>query len=243
LNQGSVWKLSHHSGRIIYGFYAVSWIILAATYTAYLVSFLSVKKETIPFSTASELGENTEYKLGTLGGAFSYNFVFQNNFSRSNPGFYLRKKIERDWRSDSSVIHPDINHHINRLLTEKYAFFGASVLYETLAAESCNVAVMKEKGGRSQDGFAFRKNSAYGKEIDHVMRRILEGNLAVNIKKRFLPVPKQCSSTFDNVSLENVCGVFYTLCVGLFLALAALSVEVVIWIGRTKKYNTPANYF
>ena len=78
-NQGAVWSPSRTSSRVIYGFYTVGWVILVATYTGYLVSFLSVKKDVIPFTTMAESAANTEYKLGTLDKSYIHSVVALTN--------------------------------------------------------------------------------------------------------------------------------------------------------------------
>ena len=61
LNQGAPSTSCRLSSRIIYTFYSIGWIVLSASYTAFLVSFLSVKKDVVPFTTVLEVSQNTDY--------------------------------------------------------------------------------------------------------------------------------------------------------------------------------------
>ena len=241
LNQGAVWSPSQMSSRVIYGFYTVGWIILVATYTGYLVSFLSVKKDVIPFTTMSELAANSEYKLGILGGSYIHSVVLM-NYTESTPFWHLQSKLLRDSIQDSSVVNDDIDIHHSRLLTEKYAYVGTSDTYLSFAADSCRIGILEEKGERARDGFVFQKNSAYTEDFDFVVAKIQEGELDRDVRKRFLPEPMQCTTSLSIVSLENIHGVFYILFGGLAVASLVLLVEMCSrivdrWLEFTERDN------
>ena len=218
LNQGAVWNPSQTSSRVIYGFYSVGWIILVATYTGYLISFLSVKKDVIPFTTMAEVPANTEYKLGILDRSHIHTIVISTNYSEGTPFWNLQSKILRDSIQDSSVLNDDIDIHHTRLLTEKYAYVGLMDTYLSFATDSCRIGILKEKGERVGDGFVFQKNSGYAKDFDHVASKIQEGELDRDVRKRFLPEPMQCSTSLSTVSLENIHGMFYIFFGGLAVA-------------------------
>jgi hypothetical protein len=180
LNQGSDWSPTLTSSRIIYSLYTFGWIILVSTYTAYLVSFLSVKKGVIPFRTLLELSENTEYKLGVLRGASLYDSIHSVNYSQTNPWYQLKLKLVQDTTRDPSVIHTDLEFHRKRLIDEKYAFIGSSETYQAMVANSCSVSMMAEKGPISFTNFALRKNSAYARDCDRVTNESKKENWTGN---------------------------------------------------------------
>ena len=226
--QGSVLHPLHTSSRIIYSCYALGWIILMATYTAYLVSFLSVKKEVIPFRTMSELAENDDYTLGVLGGSFFYDVLFYDNLTARNIYFPLASKIKRDMQKDPQLINSFEDYHFNRLLTDKnYALLDSGAVYNGLASESCKLSVLEEKGSRSPEGYACQNNSAYANELNYVLSKIQEGELDFHLRK-FLPKPMTCETSYNNVSLENLHGMFYILFGGLGIALVILIAECVV---------------
>ena len=227
VSQGSMWHPSHISSRIIYSFYALGWIILMPTYTAYLVSFLPVKNEVIPFRTMSELAENDDYKLGVLGGSFFYDLLFRDNLTARNIYFPLASKIKRDLQKDPQLINGMEGYHFNRILTDRnYALLDSGAVYNTLASESCKLSVLEEKGSRSPEGYACPKNSAYANELNHVLSKIQEGELDLHLRKQFLPQPMACEKSYNRVSLENLHGVFYILFGGLGIALVVLISEL-----------------
>ena len=227
-NQGTAWSPWHVSSRIIYSFYTLGWIILMATYTACLVSFLSVKKEVIPFRTMLELSQSSSYKLGVLGGTSSYNLLFRSNLTPSDHYFSLKSKIQQDMMKDPQVTSSDPSFQTYRVKTDTtFAFFGTSAAYDALAAESCKVSVLEEKGNRSPDGFDLKKNSAYARKFNYVLTKIQEGKLDLHLRKQFLPQPMQCSDSYKNVSLENIHGVLYILFGGLSIALVVFVIEIV----------------
>ena len=123
LNQGATWNPPYNSIRIIYCFYTLGWLILVSTYTAYLVSFLSVKKEVVPFTTMSELAANKEYNLGTIGGSYISEMIYRANRSRTSSVYHIRSKLSKDSTVDPSIFTEDPNFHYNRLVTEKYALY------------------------------------------------------------------------------------------------------------------------
>ena len=227
VSQGSVWRPLHTSSRIMYSYYALGWIILMAAYITYLVSFLSLKKDVIPFRTMSELAENDEYKLGVLGGSSLYDLLFRDNLTARNIYFPLASKIKRDIQKDPQLINSLGSYHNNRLLTDRnYALFDSSAAYNTLASESCKLSVLEEKGNRSPEGFACQKNSTYAKELNHVLSKIQEGELDLHLRERFLPQPMACEKSYNSVSLDNLHGVFYMLFGGLGIALIVLISEL-----------------
>ena len=238
--QGSVLRPLHISSRIIYSFYALGWIILMATYTAYLVSFLSVKKEVIPFRTMSELAENDDYKLGVFGGSFFYDLLFGDNLTAKDIYFPLASKIKRDMQKDPQLINSFEDYHFNRLLTDKnYALLDSGAVYSGLASESCKLSVLEEKGSRSPEGFACQNNSAYANELNHVLSKIQEGELDFHLRK-FLPKPMTCEKSYNSVSLENLHGVLYILFGGMGIALVVLISECFVdaSVGRHRN-STP----
>ena len=226
LNQGAVWSPSRTSSRVIYGFYTVGWIILVATYTGYLVSFLSVKKDVIPFTTMAELAANNEYKLGILDGSYIHSVVVLMNYTESTPFWHLQSKLLHDSIQDPSVVNDDIDIHHSRLLTEKYAYMGLTDTYLSFAADSCRIGILEEKGERAGDGFVFQKNSAYTEDFNYVLAKIQKGELDRDVRKRFLPEPMQCTTSLSTVSMENIHGVFYILFGGLAVASLVLLVEM-----------------
>ena len=228
LNQGAMWNPFRTSSRIIYSVYTIGWIVIMAIYTGSLVSLLSVKKEVIPFRTFAELGESNEFKLGVGGGTVFYDVLYRNNFTKGDPMYHLKEKVTRDTQRDPSVITSDYDFHEARLITERYALLTVTDGFNSLAARSCRVAMLKEKGERVTDGFMLQKSSAYADDFDHVLSKIQEGDLDKDLKKEFLPKPKQCLTNLNNVSLENIHGFLYILFGGLSVALIALVVENIV---------------
>ena len=192
------------------------------------MSLLSVKKEIIPFRTFAELDANNEYKLRLQGGTVFYDVLYRNNFNKNNPMSYLKAKVNRDTKRDLSIISSDIEHHENLLVTEKYAMFTFTDHFHSLAARSCRVAMLKERGERITDGFYLQKNSAYMDDFNHVLSNIHEGHLDKNLRKIFLKKPKQCLTNLHNVSLENIHGVFYLLFGGLSVTFITLIGENIV---------------
>ena len=174
----------------------------------------------------AELARNNDYKLGTIAESYMYDMLNRNNFSKMNPFFHLKSKLSRDTVKDPSVINSDINYHYNRLLAEKYAFITISETFEAYAAETCQIDALKEKGERISNGFLLQKNSAYARDFDAVLSRIQEGRLDMKFSRKFLPKPKQCSTSLSMVTLENFYGVFFIIWGGLSIALVALICEM-----------------
>ena len=225
LNQGATWDPCNHSTRIIYSFYTVGWLVIMALYTGSLVSLLSVKKEIIPFRTFAELDANNEYKLGLLGGSVFYDVLYRNNFTKNDRMSYLKAKVIRDTKRDLSIISSDMEYHENQLITEKYAMFTFTDHFNSLAARSCRVAMIKEKGDWIPDGFYLQKNSAYMDDFDQVLSMIQKGDLDKNLRKMFFKTAKQCQTNLHIVSLENIHGFFYMLFGSLCVAFIALVLE------------------
>ena len=226
-NEGTTWSPGHVSSRIIYSFYTLGWLVLIARYTAYLVSVLSVKKEVIPFRTMLEFSQS-HYKLGVLGGTSYYNLLFHSNLTPGDHYFPLKSKIQQDMMKDPQVTSSDGNLHVSRIMTdETYAFFETSASFESLAAVSCKISALEEKGNRSPEGFDLQKNSAYARKFNYVLTKIQEEKLDLHLRKQFLPQPAQCPKSYKNVSLENIHGVLYILFGGLCIALVVLVIEIV----------------
>ena len=194
-----------------------------------MVSFLSVKKEVVPFTTMSEFAANNEYNLGTTGGSYMSDMIYRTNISNTSSVYHLRSKLSEDLTMDQSIFAEDLAFHYDHLLTEKYAFFTSLHTYDAFTAKSCKIGLLKEKGSMMMSGFAFQKNSAYAKEFDIVMSRIQEGNLDFHINKEFFSKPKQCSTTFRNISLKNFHSVLYILFGGLSVVSVSLVGELLYY--------------
>ena len=236
LNQGSPVIPKCLSSRIIYSIYSLGYIIIMALYTALLVSFLAVQQTYIPFRTMMEVAENTEYKLGTIGGSLSYALNVQANFKPGTVAHELKSKMLRDAALDPSVFSANSEDHIEKLEKEKYAFYTTYSDYESIAQTSCSVAPLHEKGFLVFNGYMLQKNSIYTKYFDNILMHIHEGELDVQIRKTFWPKPKQCTKHHDStVRLGNLYGVFYILFVGILLAFLIFLLEYMMQ--KTKEYR------
>ena len=236
LNQGSPVIPKCLSSRITYSIYSLGYIIIMALYTALLVSFLAVQQTYIPFRTMMEVAENTEYKLGTIGGSLSYALNVQANFTPGTVAHELKSKMLRDAALDPSVFSANYEDHIKKLENEKYAFYSLYSDYEAIAQTSCSVEPLQEKGVLVFNGYMLQKNSIYTKYFNSILIHIHESELDVQIRKNFWPKPKQCTKNYDSiVRLENLYGVFYFLFVGILLAFLIFLLEFVMH--KTKEHR------
>jgi ionotropic kainate glutamate receptor 2 len=237
LYQGAPYRPSRWSSRIVYTFYNGGWIILNATYAAFLVSFLLVKKDITPFTTIRELSENSDYKVGAVGGGIMLDTLLRFNFTKSNPYYKLKNKLLKDASSDETVIHMDTLFHYERVASEHYALLATTYEYNNLASESCSVDMLKEKGRQVFDGFALQKTSAYAADFDRTLTIMHEKMLDYFLAQKYMDKPMQCVSLHKNVDLEDICSVFYLLFAGMGIAFVVLVFEIVhkqlkLWIKR-----------
>ena len=229
ISQGSTVQPIHQSMRIVYGVYSLGCIILITAYTGHLVALLVLKHSPVPFNSILQLAYNTEYTLGALGGSSSASDIVDCDITSGSPMAELQAKLLRDADKDPSVLSPVYEDHIQRLLTQNYAFYGTRSMYDALAEQYCSVSAMKISGNVLAN-YMLQKNSVYTLALNNMLVKTGESEVDVKLIKEFWLKPKECVENDDQVvHLENISGVFYVLSVGISFSFAAFIAENIFW--------------
>ncbi|RUS87846.1 hypothetical protein EGW08_004379, partial [Elysia chlorotica] len=134
LNQGGNSLPSSMTGRVLVSFWWLFSIIIASTYGGNLIAFLTVSKETLPFTDIYGLVKQTKYHWGFFNGTISEELTEIDEKWKE----VLSKALA--WsKSTPDILSVDINTHLKRVKNGNYAFIGPSSLVKAWVQNDCNL--------------------------------------------------------------------------------------------------------
>ncbi|WAR27385.1 GRIK3-like protein [Mya arenaria] len=202
-----------HAGRTIVSSWWLFCIVVVGIYSGNLIAFLTVTKESPPFTTLEELVKlKGTYKWGTLGGTHWENLFTS---SHTEPYKSIGDGLREFNRTDPTILHPSAEFHVQRVLVdEHYAWIGDKTAVEMATANECQL-----------------------------MMQIHEGGLLQIWKRRWWPKANFCAkqiTTEENpIAIADVQSAFYVCVIGIFIGTVAFVMEICIDKYRKCKEKTP----
>ena len=202
----------------------INGMIFFAQFRAGFLSKLAVKKRHLPLGSISEI-IGTDYKMGIIGGGNTQAF-FENA-----PKGTLRNNI---WENhikgfgDETLLVNMADGFAKTSEEENYCF----LVYQTTGVMTpeypCSVIDLKEKFARTQDVFAYQKDSPLKEMFDFFLRIKLESGVIRKVTKRHVDVPMvDCARELDRrLDFNTLFGHFSILTGGALLAILSVTVEL-----------------
>ncbi|CAH2084746.1 unnamed protein product [Euphydryas editha] len=193
-------------------------LIVTASYTANMSTFLSANRRSNEIKDISELAGKTDIAYGTLYNASTYKF-----FENSNDTLY--KKLWSVMKSAKpSVFTVSNDDGRDRVMRSKgkYAFFMESTSIEYYMQKYCNLKMIGKLDSKDY-GIAMPKNSPYKSMIDSAILALQESGQLSELKKKWWEQDnddKKCEKTEadkddgGSLQMKNTSGIFLVLCVG-----------------------------
>ncbi|KAJ8309745.1 hypothetical protein KUTeg_011610, partial [Tegillarca granosa] len=215
LTQGGENPPVAQSSRALISFWWIFSLVIVATYSGNLIAFLTVSKEKLPLSSLEEVGSQSEYKWGTLGGSY-----FITLFEHSTlPSF---KKIwaglQHMNQTDTAVLDPEPDVHIAKVRSEKYIYIGDKISMEARVSNDCSLVISKEEFPNMNYGVGFPNNSLHTELFSKTILELLESGIFQIWKHKHWPVKTHCraESTAEakKIRFIDVQSAFYLIACG-----------------------------
>ncbi|XP_052784704.1 glutamate receptor ionotropic, kainate glr-3-like isoform X2 [Mya arenaria] len=242
LCQGGVHLPDSHAGRTIVSSWWLFCIVVVGIYSGNLIAFLTVTKESPPFTTLEELVKlKGTYKWGTLGGTHWENLFTS---SHTEPYKSIGDGLREFNRTDPTILHPSAEFHVQRVLVdEHYAWIGDQVFTEITVANRCELMDIKQKFMPLRLAIGLVNDSPNSQIISKQMMQIHEGGLLQIWKRRWWPKANFCAkqiTTEENpIAIADVQSAFYVCVIGIFIGTVAFVMEICIDKYRKCKEKTP----
>ena len=114
--QGSTFDPKSLASKIVFWINFVFGVVVVTSYSAQLISFLSVQKFSYPFTKMEEIFD-TEFTIGTRKGTAEHD-----SFRRSPKGTMHRKIYEEIMAKDDSLLTETLEEGIEKAIAGKYAY-------------------------------------------------------------------------------------------------------------------------
>ncbi|KAK3095885.1 hypothetical protein FSP39_020337, partial [Pinctada imbricata] len=223
------------SGRTMISFFWLFSILFVGTYCGNLIAFLTVSIEKPPFQSMAEMIEQDRYKWGTLGGTY-----FITWFSKSQLSILqsVWAGIVKNNQSDSRVLHPDPNVHIDKILNEKYVYLGDKVYMDLRTYNDCRLMTAEEEFPNMQYGVGLPNNSLHTKLFSNKIMELHESGIFELYKQKHWPTKQICPGMLiqhaEEIDLVDIQSAFYLIGIGIVVGGLCLGTEFLIYWWRVK---------
>ncbi|XP_073955277.1 glutamate receptor ionotropic, kainate 2-like isoform X2 [Choristoneura fumiferana] len=212
-----------YGSRWIAGTWYFFALIVTASYTANMSTFISNDRRSNSIKNAKDLSEQTEVSYGALYNGSTYKF-----FENSNDTVY--QKIWQVMSSANPTVFTNSNDEgKERVLRSKgrYVFFMESTTIEYYTKQDCNLTMVGSKLDSKDYGIAMPKNSRYRIPLNNAILALQESGKLNELKSlwwRKEDAPEESCPTDDKeegdeVQMKNTSGIFLVLGLGGILGL------------------------
>ncbi|KAG7163119.1 Glutamate receptor ionotropic, kainate 4-like 1 [Homarus americanus] len=219
-------------------------VVLYASYTARLTSFLTVSSIRLPFSSLEQAVNTPGWKIGILKGTSTIQTL-----ERSQKDYY--KKLYKGLKQNPSPLFSSEIEGINRVLTEpKYAVFTDQLSMEFLLRGNCSI---KQVPGSYLAGYlhlGLRKRLPYATVLNKELIKMSSGGLLDRMHQHWWgkSIPCEAPSPYTELGFSNILTAFMLLLAGAVISLLILMVELyfkrrstkVLW-SRKVRHGTDAS--
>jgi len=195
-------------------------IIIANSYTANLAAFLTNKQMEGTVAGIKDLAEQTKIKFGTVEGGSTYTFFSESNETTYRLAFNIMNN------DDPSAYTRDNVEGVERVLKNRggYMFLMETTSLEYNTERNCELRMVGEKFGEKHYAIAVPFGAEYRSNLSVAILKLSERGELFQMKSKWWKNPNQtCYVAADpqatpDMGFEEVRGIFYTLCGGIFLA-------------------------
>ncbi|XP_064639194.1 uncharacterized protein LOC135494834 isoform X2 [Lineus longissimus] len=218
---------------VFYWFFA---LIITASYTGNLASFLTEKYEILPTLTLSKLPFKKDYEFGTLKGSFMESYI------RSMPGNY--KALAANLKYVDSY-----KHGVERVEDGKFAFVGNNLLLKNYEAKdpSCSIAVSPEVEAYTELAFPINRKWPLRRDfVNAVVQMRADGSIA-DILKAWLRYETECineeaeeEEEHTSLALKNFYGLYIVLAICIAISFVVLFIKLGYLKCVERNHGTPS---
>jgi ABC-type amino acid transport substrate-binding protein len=235
MQQGSDISPKAISTRMVAGMWWFFTLIMISSYTANLAAFLTVERMESPIESAEDLAKQTKIKYGCLESGSTRAF-----FRDSKLPTYSRMASFMESQKSPKVFTGSNNEGVQRVLDSpgNYAFLmeSNSISYQT--ERNCELTQIGGLLDSKGYGIAFTPGSPYRIPISSAILQLQEKGRLHVLKERWWKerrgggqCPDELKKMANELSLDNVGGIFVVLLAGMGVA-CAISIGEFIWKSR-----------
>ncbi|KAG0717913.1 Glutamate receptor ionotropic, kainate 4 [Chionoecetes opilio] len=206
---------------VLWMFWVTS-VVLYASYTAVLTSFLTVSTVTPPFTTLEEAVREPGWRIGILKGT-AVPKILQRSKTPSYHEVYNRLV------ADPSLYCYSQEEGIQRMLTDsKFSFFGDRHSVNYLIRDDCSIKEMTGSYVKGYVHMAFRKMLPFAKVINNELLRLESGGVLDRAYQQWWgkPVPCEAPSPFTQLGFSNILTAFLLLLAGMVVSSVIFALEL-----------------
>ncbi|KAJ8315309.1 hypothetical protein KUTeg_007459 [Tegillarca granosa] len=218
------------SARALISTWWIFSIVIVATYSGNLIAFLTVSKDKVPITTLEELGLQSKYKWGTIGGSYFITF-----FERSTLPSYRRiwNGLEQANKTDPDVTHLDPDVHIQKVRTEDYVYIGDKISMSARVSNDCSLVISTEEIPNMNYGVGLPNNSLFTETFSNKQVLIMElmesGIFQIWMYKHWPPktfCKGEITTEAKKIRIVDVQSAFYLIAIGIVIGSFVLISEV-----------------
>ncbi|XP_060524732.1 glutamate receptor ionotropic, kainate 2-like [Cylas formicarius] len=226
--------------RLVSGVWWFFVLIIVASYTANLASFLVTENNLELFTDVQSLVEKAEehkIRYGAKANGATFDF-----FDKSE-GNELYKKIAKHMKDHPEDMPTDNKIGIEMAESMRYAFFMESISIEYTTQRHCDLNMVGDRLDEKGYGIALRKNSPYRTRLSTAILKLQSSGVIDKIRKKWWEERKgggQCTGDAEEteatpLDLQNVEGVFYVTVFGTIMGATLVFFEYGFSILRISK--------
>ncbi|XP_071080675.1 glutamate receptor 2-like [Haliotis cracherodii] len=212
-------------GRCVMGAWWIFSMLTAAVYRADIIAFLTAPRTTLPFNTLAEMVAQDTYTWGTLGGS-AYETLFKNaNISQYQQ---VWEGIEARLVSDPSVLSVDLNVHLHKVNTGRYAFITNTLTLRNWRVKNCDLHMISDTFYPLIFAMVLPPNSSLTSMLSKEILRLRENGVIEHWYNRETSNVSCVASNYDvkKIDIIGLLSVVYAAVIGISLALVALIGEI-----------------
>ncbi|KAK7471497.1 hypothetical protein BaRGS_00035836 [Batillaria attramentaria] len=154
-----------NAGHVLLSAWLLLSLVTVAVYTGKLTAFSVVTKEKIPFSSLRQLVRQEDYRWGLIPGTLFESII---STAEDGDGDYERyyQGVLRFAADDPTVLSPDLEVHLAKVVEERYVLLTSSNVYQHLKDKCCRLAMIPERLFTDTIAVHLQKDSPYTRLFD-----------------------------------------------------------------------------
>ncbi|XP_046575445.1 probable glutamate receptor [Haliotis rubra] len=190
LAQSSTHSPVFDSGRMLFSFWWLFCLVMAAVYRGNLMAFLTVSRTFVPFRSIEELANQDVYDVGSTAGTYHSLAIQTSNQTVMKK---LWKKIEKTRQESPANRDAEHQFQLQRLHEGYYALIETSTLADNIMSDTCSLARMREGFLPSTGGMTFPVYSPLARLFYLELMTVMEAGLERKWYSKWVPSQDSCS--------------------------------------------------
>ena len=180
-------------------------VILLASYSAKLISFLAIVKVNIPFKTLEDV-LHSDYKFGSVQGSAPLD-----SFLHGPEDSVFRKIADSIIRLEDANIVDTIGEGLEKARHEKYVFVWTAYVIHSMTENSCDLLDLPIDLYSVSISIAWSRDVPHRHIVDYYIKKIMETGQIDRVRRVWLHSPDAGCGTgawFSPMGLENMVSAF-----------------------------------